>query len=151
MPASAISLAEVATAAADGPAPRRRSTASLEVAITYDGGEGGWSGGTHCAEVEVDPGTGLVRILRYVVAEDCGELINPAIVEGQVRGGVAQGVGAVLLERSVYDESGQFLSGQLHGLPPPDRDGGPATSRSSISRPSRSTPTSTSAASAKAG
>ncbi len=83
---------------------------SLEVAITYDGGQGGWSGGTHCAEVEVDPGTGLVRILRYVVAEDCGELINPAIVEGQVRGGVAQGIGAVLLERSAYDESGQFLS-----------------------------------------
>ena len=45
-----------------------------------------------------------------MVAEDCGELINPAIVEGQVRGGVAQGVGAVLLERSFYDESGQFLS-----------------------------------------
>ena len=80
------------------------------MAITFDGGEGGWSGGTHCAEVEVDPGTGLVRILRYVVAEDCGELINPAIVEGQVRGGVAQGVGAVLLERSAYDENGQFLS-----------------------------------------
>jgi carbon-monoxide dehydrogenase large subunit len=48
---------------------------------------------------------------RYVVAEDCGALINPAIVEGQVRGGVAQGIGAVLLERSAYDpDSGQYLS-----------------------------------------
>jgi carbon-monoxide dehydrogenase large subunit len=109
VPASAISLAEVATAAADGRLPGHVEP-SLEVAITYDGGEGGWSGGTHCAEVEVDPGTGLVQILRYVVAEDCGELINPAIVEGQVRGGVAQGVGAVLLEKSFYDENGQFLS-----------------------------------------
>jgi carbon-monoxide dehydrogenase large subunit len=109
VPASAISLAEVATAAADGRLPEQVNS-SMEVAITYDGGEGGWSGGTHCAEVEVDPGTGLVRILRYVVAEDCGELINPAIVEGQVRGGVAQGVGAVLLERSFYDDDGQFLS-----------------------------------------
>jgi carbon-monoxide dehydrogenase large subunit len=109
VPASAISLAEVASAAAGGRLPAHIDS-SLEVALTYDGGEGGWSGGTHCAEVEVDPGTGLVRIQRYVVAEDCGELINPAIVEGQVRGGVAQGVGAVLLERSAYDENGQFLS-----------------------------------------
>ncbi len=109
VPASAITLADVASAAAGGRLPDHVDP-SLEVAITFDGGEGGWSGGTHCAEVEVDPGTGLVRILRYVVAEDCGELINPAIVEGQVRGGVAQGVGAVLLERSTYDENGQFLS-----------------------------------------
>ncbi len=109
VPASAIGLGEVATAAASGRLAAHIDP-SLEVAITFDGGQGGWSGGTHCAEVEVDVGTGLIRILRYVVAEDCGQLINPAIVEGQVRGGVAQGVGAVLLERSAYDESGQFLS-----------------------------------------
>ncbi|NNM97829.1 MAG: xanthine dehydrogenase family protein molybdopterin-binding subunit, partial [Candidatus Dormibacteraeota bacterium] len=48
-----------------------------------------------------------------LVVEDCGALINPAVVEGQVRGGVAQGIGAVLLERSVYDETGQYLSGSL--------------------------------------
>ena len=63
--------------------------------------------------MEVDPGTGRVQIHRYVVAEDCGELINPAVVEGQVRGGVAQGVGAVLLERSAYDSEGQYLSGSF--------------------------------------
>ncbi|HMK10932.1 MAG TPA: molybdopterin cofactor-binding domain-containing protein, partial [Acidimicrobiales bacterium] len=73
--------------------------------------EGGWSGGTHCAIVEVDVETGQVAIERYVVVEDCGALINPAIVEGQVRGGVAQGIGAVLLERSAYDENAQFLAG----------------------------------------
>jgi carbon-monoxide dehydrogenase large subunit len=55
-------------------------------------------------------GTGLVKIERYVVVEDCGEPINPAVVEGQIRGGVAQGIGAVLLEKSVYDDSGQFLA-----------------------------------------
>ena len=109
VPASAIGLGEVAIAAASGRLPAHIDP-TLEVAITFDGGQGGWSGGTHSAEVEVDAGTGLIRILRYVVAEDCGQLINPAIVEGQVRGGVAQGVGAVLLERSAYDESGQFLS-----------------------------------------
>ncbi len=71
--------------------------------------KGGWSGGTHCAVVEVDVDTGLVHFERYVVVEDCGELINPAVVEGQVRGGVAQGIGAVLLERSAYDEHGNYL------------------------------------------
>jgi carbon-monoxide dehydrogenase large subunit len=109
VPARAVSLAEVARAVETGQLEGHAED-SLEVAVTYDGGEGGWSGGTHCAEVEVDSDTGRIRILRYVVAEDCGELINPAIVAGQVRGGVAQGVGAVLLERSAYDESGQFLS-----------------------------------------
>jgi carbon-monoxide dehydrogenase large subunit len=84
---------------------------TLEVTRAYDGGQGGWSGGTHCAIVEVDIETGLVEIERYVVAEDCGKLINPAVVDGQVRGGVAQGIGAVLLERSAYDENAQFLAG----------------------------------------
>jgi carbon-monoxide dehydrogenase large subunit len=113
VPSSAMTLAELAADASDPGRFPEGFDASLEVAITFDGGQGGWSGGTHCAEVEVDAGTGLVHIRRYVVAEDCGELINPAIVEGQVRGGVAQGVGAVLLERSAYDDNGQFLSGSF--------------------------------------
>jgi carbon-monoxide dehydrogenase large subunit len=112
VPASAITLKDVATAAERGELPDGVDP-TLEVTIKYDGGQGGWSGGTHCAEVEVDPETGHVQVVRYVVAEDCGELINPAIVEGQVRGGVAQGIGAVLLERSAYDDYGQFLSGSF--------------------------------------
>ncbi len=87
--------------------------ADLTATQDFDGGESGWSGGTHCCVVEVDPATGLVRILRYLVVEDCGDLINPAVVEGQIRGGVAQGVGAVLLERSAYDLQGQYLSATL--------------------------------------
>jgi carbon-monoxide dehydrogenase large subunit len=113
VPTSAITLAEIAQASERGEVGADGDDGSIEVSIVYDGGQGGWSGGTHCAEVEVDPGTGKVRVLRYVVAEDCGELINPAIVEGQVRGGVAQGIGAVLLERSAYDDDGQFLSGSF--------------------------------------
>jgi carbon-monoxide dehydrogenase large subunit len=112
-PAKALSFAELAAAVAEPGARLPEGIDGLEVSIAYDGGEGGWSGGTHCAEVEVDVATGLVHIHRYVVAEDCGELINPAIVEGQVRGGVAQGIGAVLLEKSAYDENGQFLSGSF--------------------------------------
>jgi carbon-monoxide dehydrogenase large subunit len=103
VPVSAIGLDAVAAAAA--------SDDDLEVTTVYDGGKGGWSGGTHCAIVEVDVETGHVAIERWIVVEDCGKLINPAIVEGQVRGGVAQGIGAVLLERSAYDENAQFLAG----------------------------------------
>lgn len=102
VPASAKPLAEVAATVEE----------PLEVSHAYDGGRGGWSGGTHCAIVDVDVETGLVDIERYIVVEDCGRLINPAIVDGQVRGGVAQGIGAVLLERSAYDpETAQFLAG----------------------------------------
>ncbi|MBV9042079.1 MAG: xanthine dehydrogenase family protein molybdopterin-binding subunit, partial [Acidimicrobiia bacterium] len=70
----------------------------------------GWTGGTHACTVEVDIETGGVKILRYVVVEDCGRVINPAVVEGQVRGGVAQGIGEVLYERAAYDQDGNFLS-----------------------------------------
>jgi carbon-monoxide dehydrogenase large subunit len=82
----------------------------LKVTRTFDGGQSGWSGGTHCCEVEVDVETGLVSINRYVVVEDCGLPVNPAIVEGQIRGGVAQGIGAVLYEHAAYGEDGQFLA-----------------------------------------
>jgi CO/xanthine dehydrogenase Mo-binding subunit len=72
-----------------------------------------WANGAHAAVVEVDPGTGGVRVLRYAVVHDCGRPINPAIVDGQVHGGVAQGIGGALFEELVYDEEGQLLSGTL--------------------------------------
>ena len=111
-PDSAIAVGEVARRAAAGQFGDGVD-ADLEVEATFDGGEGGWSGGSHCAIVEVDAETGIVRVERYVVAEDCGALINPAVVDGQIRGGVAQGIGAVLLERSAYDEDGNYQSATL--------------------------------------
>jgi aerobic carbon-monoxide dehydrogenase large subunit len=108
-PESAIAVGEVARRAASGEFAADVET-NLEVDAAFDGGEGGWSGGSHCAIVDVDIETGIVTVERYVVAEDCGALINPAIVEGQIRGGVAQGIGAVLLERSAYDEDGNCQS-----------------------------------------
>jgi carbon-monoxide dehydrogenase large subunit len=110
VPASAMTLADVASAVRQPGRLPEGVDGELKVENTYDGGSGGWSGGTHCAIVEVDCETGLVRIERYVVTEDCGELINPAVVDGQVRGGVAQGIGAVLLERSAYDDRGNYLT-----------------------------------------
>jgi carbon-monoxide dehydrogenase large subunit len=72
-----------------------------------------YTSAVHVAVVDVDPDTGAVKLLRYVVSHDCGILINPVIVEGQIHGGVAQGVGGGLLEEMVYDEQGQLLSGSL--------------------------------------
>ena len=89
----------------------RAGGAPLEVRSDWDGGEGGWAMATHVCWVEVDLETGFVTIPRYVVVEDCGELINPAIVDGQIRGGVAQGVGAVLYERTAYDDDANLQSG----------------------------------------
>jgi len=110
VPASAMSLADVATAVREPGRLPEEVDGELKVDYVYDGGEGGWSGGTHCAIVEVDAETGLVEFERYVVVEDCGAMINPAVVDGQIRGGIAQGIGAVLLERSAYDDRGNFLA-----------------------------------------
>ena len=72
-----------------------------------------FTNGAHLAVVEVDVETGRVRVLRYVAVDDCGRVINPALLAGQIMGGVAQGIGGALLEHCVYDESGQLLTGTL--------------------------------------
>ena len=82
--------------------------------------------GTHIAIVEVDPDTGIVDLKRYVAVDDCGNVINPMIVDGQIHGGIAQGIAQALYERAVYDENGQLVTGTLmdyavpaaHMLPP---------------------------------
>ena len=79
----------------------------FDASFDFETPAGGWTQSTHVCWVELDPGTGLVTVPRYLVVEDCGEMINPAVVEGQIRGGVAQGIGSVLLERIIYDDSGQ--------------------------------------------
>jgi carbon-monoxide dehydrogenase large subunit len=81
-----------------------------------------YASAVHVAVVEVDPETGRVRLLRYVVAHDCGRVINPLLVDGQIHGGVAQGVGGGLGEELAYDAAGQLLTGSLmdYGLPRAD-------------------------------
>jgi len=78
-----------------------------------------WSSGVHVAVVEVDPETGQVTILKYVMIHDCGRQLHPVIVEGQVLGGFVQGLGVPLGERIVYDEQGQLLTGSLMDYPIP--------------------------------
>jgi carbon-monoxide dehydrogenase large subunit len=80
----------------------------LEATDYYSPIRSTFANGVHAAVVETDPDTAEVRILRYCVVHDCGRLINPRIVEGQIHGGVAQGVGGALYERLVYDEHGQL-------------------------------------------
>ncbi len=85
----------------------------LEASYTYDPVNGTTAAATHLAAVELDLATCFVKIHAYVVAEDCGRVINPMIVDGQVHGGVAQGIGAALLEEMVYDQDGQLVSASL--------------------------------------
>jgi carbon-monoxide dehydrogenase large subunit len=96
---------------------------SLEATVHF-ANPGAWTftNGAHLAVVEVDPETGQVRLCRYVAVDDCGRLVNPALVAGQVAGGVAQGAGGALWERSAYDEAGQLLTGTLmdYALPRAD-------------------------------
>ncbi|MBH5399025.1 xanthine dehydrogenase family protein [Bradyrhizobium sp. CNPSo 4010] len=85
----------------------------LTASYTYDPINGTTAAATHIAAVEVDPATCFVKIHKFVVAEDCGRIINPMIVDGQVHGGVAQGIGAALFEELIYDDDGQLLSASL--------------------------------------
>jgi carbon-monoxide dehydrogenase large subunit len=69
--------------------------------------------GAHICEVEVDIETGVTRLLRYIAVDDCGPVVNPMIVDGQVHGGLAQGIGQALYEHGIYDDNGQLLSGSM--------------------------------------
>jgi len=83
---------------------------TLESTAAYDPAEEVMANGAHAAIVEVDTETGIVAVERFVAVEDCGTMINPTIVEGQLRGGITQALGAALLEEMVYDDEGQLLT-----------------------------------------
>ena len=78
----------------------------------YHRGEGyTFPNGCHVAEIEIDPDTGVIEVVRYTAVDDCGRVINPLLAEGQVHGGVAQGIGQAMFERVVYDDGGQLITG----------------------------------------
>jgi aerobic carbon-monoxide dehydrogenase large subunit len=111
-PAAAVPLAQVAQVAYFVPGMLPPGMAQgMEVTHDHTSGEGGWTQSVHSCFVEVDVETGVVRVLRYVVVEDCGAVINPGVVEGQICGGVVMGIGSVLWEQSHYDDDGTFRSG----------------------------------------
>ena len=95
---------------------------SLDTALVAEGPPSAFPNGCHIAEVEIDPETGAIELKRYTALDDFGTLVNPMLVEGQVHGGVAQGIGQALLEQAVYDASGQLLTGSFmdYALPRAD-------------------------------
>jgi aerobic carbon-monoxide dehydrogenase large subunit len=86
---------------------------NLEATAVWDPPNFTWPGGTHVCVVEVDTETGESRVVKYVAVDDCGTVINPMIVDGQVHGGVAQGIAEALYEEATYDEHGNLVSGSL--------------------------------------
>ena len=108
----------------------------LDVSVTYDPKQASHPYATHVCAVEIDRGSGSVEIKRYVVAEDCGTVINPAIVEGQVVGGVAQGAGATLLEEIVYGADGQLLTSSFMDYLLPTSSEAPAVEIAHLITPS---------------
>ncbi len=85
----------------------------LEGSAVFDPPNWTFPSGTHICVVEVDPDTGQVRIVKYVAVDDCGNVINPMIVDGQVMGGVAQGIAEAIYEEALYDENGTLLTGNM--------------------------------------
>ena len=84
---------------------------SLDVKHVSEGAPAAYPNGCHVCEVEIDPDTGNIEVVKYTAVNDFGTIINPMLVDGQIHGGVVQGIGQALLEHTVYDEQGQLLSG----------------------------------------
>ncbi len=112
----------------------------LEVSATYRG-RAQYANGVHVSVVEVDVETGTVRLLAYTVVHDCGTLLNPTIVTGQVVGGVAHGVSTALLEELRYDEQGQLLTGTYADYLLPTASDLPPIVVEHVEHPSPFTPT----------
>jgi carbon-monoxide dehydrogenase large subunit len=91
----------------------------LEETATYDPPNFSWPAGAHAAVVEVDTETGDARLIRYVAVDDVGVEVNPSIVQGQVHGGITQGIATALYEEGIYDEDGNLLTGTMvsYGIP----------------------------------
>ena len=114
--------------------------ATLDAEITEDPPPSAFPNGCHVAEVEIEPETGIVRIDRYTIVDDFGTLINPMLVEGQVHGGVAQGIGQALMEDIRYDEDGQLISGSFMDYAMPRADDMPDFAFSSHPVPATTNP-----------
>jgi carbon-monoxide dehydrogenase large subunit len=117
--ASSVTIADVAAASRDPKKLPDGMAAGLDEYVVYENDTENFPNGCHVCELEVDPETGVIEILNYVAVDDCGVVLNPFIVHGQVYGGVMQGIGQVLTEAIVYDAEGQLLSGTYmdYGMP----------------------------------
>ncbi|MFK8023181.1 MAG: xanthine dehydrogenase family protein molybdopterin-binding subunit, partial [Ilumatobacter sp.] len=113
---------------------------NLEVQVTYDPPNFSWPFGTHMCAVEIDTETGETEVLQYVAVDDCGNQVNPLIVEGQVHGGVIQGLAQALWEEAAYDEDGNLQSSTLAEYLVPAASDVPAITMGESITPSPSNP-----------
>ncbi len=139
-PGRAVTLRQLARAAYGGQKRLPKGMEpGLEATRFYDPFFGTAGNGSHLAVVEIDRATGVVRLLRHVVVEDCGRIINPLIVNGQSVGGVVQGIGAALLEEVVYDDAAQPVTASLMDYLVPSATDAPDVSVVHLERPSPTT------------
>jgi len=118
-PDSRVGWDEIATLAYQPHRLPEGVEAGLEASVLFSPGNATWPFGSHLPVVEVDPDTGNVELLRYLTVDDCGNVINPMIVAGQIHGGLVQGIGQALFEEAIYDGDGNLLSGSLMDYPLP--------------------------------
>jgi carbon-monoxide dehydrogenase large subunit len=112
-PAKRVTWQEIARVAYAGGQLPNGEEPGLEASELFETPGDLWPFGTHLAVVRIDRDTGAVKIERVIAVDDCGNVVNPLIVEGQVQGGLAQAVGQAMVERVVYDDQGQMLTGSL--------------------------------------
>jgi carbon-monoxide dehydrogenase large subunit len=114
--------------------------ASLDVDHVFQGGISTCPNGCHVAEVEICPETGTTNVVRYVAVNDFGVIVNPMVVDGQLHGGVAQGIGQTLLERTVFDEDGQLITGSFTDYAMPRAEDIPDMTSASLPSPALTNP-----------
>jgi carbon-monoxide dehydrogenase large subunit len=140
-PAPALTLAQLAQKAYLAPTELPPGMEpGLEATHAYDPPALTFSSGTHICQIEIDPETGRLTIPRYTIVEDCGRMLNPRIVEGQLHGATAQGLGGALLEEIVYAADGQNLSGTFMDYAIPTASEVPSFEIEHLERPDPGTP-----------
>jgi len=135
-----ITVIDLAAKAKRMAPPDGAAEAGLDVLATAKIDAWTFPNGCHVAEVEIDPETGMTRIVNYVAVDDFGVVVNPMLVAGQVHGGVVQGIGQALYELAVYDDSGQLVSGSFMDYCMPRADGVPAMQVSTVEVPCKNNP-----------
>ena len=114
-------IEEIAAYAYSGEAMPEGMEGGLDAQVIYDPPNLTYPCGAYICVVDVDPDTAAVDVRRFIAVDDCGVRINPMIVEGQIHGGLAEGIGIALMEVITFDEEGNCLERIVHGLPDPDR------------------------------
>lgn len=113
----------------------------LQASDSFSSADGTYPNGTHVAEVEIDPDTGAVKVVNYVIVDDFGVTLNPLLLAGQVHGGTMQGIGQALMEQAVYDpQSGQLVTGTFMDYALPRASDGPAIQFETLNVPCKTNP-----------